>query len=93
MFHVFDRFVDSEILPLFHFIFRNAGAFVFGSILTILFTEVMKLSAGRLRPHFLSVCNVNFTQVDCSKNYGYVVIDDAEDCMGEMSAHTLIDAR
>lgn len=29
-------------------------------------TNMAKLSVGRLRPHFLSVCNVTYTSLNCT---------------------------
>lgn len=49
----------------------------------------MKVSGGRLRPHFLSVCNLNYSRIDCS--LGYVEISD-EDCINT-DEQKLIDAR
>ena len=41
--------------------------FLFGATVTGLLTSVGKLTIGRLRPHFLSVCSpdMEFTEVSC----------------------------
>ena len=41
--------------------------FLFGSTVTGLLTSVGKLTIGRLRPHFLSVCgpDMEFTEAEC----------------------------
>ena len=35
---------------------------------TLLLTEIGKSWVGRLRPHFLSVCKPNFSQINCTVN-------------------------
>jgi len=40
-------------------VYRVLGHFVQGGLATVLITEVAKVSIGRLRPHFLSLCKPN----------------------------------
>ncbi|XP_012943391.1 phospholipid phosphatase 3 [Aplysia californica] len=42
---------------------------LFGLVMTLLMTEIFKVSAGRLRPCFLSVCNVDADSYNCSVGY------------------------
>ncbi|GFO18843.1 phospholipid phosphatase 1 [Plakobranchus ocellatus] len=42
------------------------GVFVFGMAADCIFTEMLKYSVGRLRPHFMDVCRPNFDQTNCS---------------------------
>ena len=56
---------------------------------TFLTSEVLKLLGGRLRPHFLAVCEPDFSRIACSD--GYIEITD-DFCQGT-HANRLIDAR
>ncbi|CAH1773583.1 unnamed protein product [Owenia fusiformis] len=40
---------------------RFIGVFLFGALLTLVFTDVTKIMTGRLRPNFLEVCQPNQT--------------------------------
>lgn len=44
--------------------------FALGISLTVLLTEIGKRWIGRLRPHFIAVCNPDFSTVVCSTNGG-----------------------
>ncbi|CAG0918078.1 unnamed protein product [Notodromas monacha] len=44
--------------------YRFMGIFLYGAATSQFFTDVAKYSIGRLRPHFLSICQPDF---DCSK--------------------------
>ena len=49
----------------------------------IFFVDVSKYTIGRLRPHFLSVCNVTLDDVLCKDDNDYlkfVVVEDEELC-------------
>lgn len=71
------------------YLYRAVGAFLMGSCSTMLISEVIKLVGGRLRPHFLDVCDPDYTKFSCSD--GYVVIPDSY-CKGT-DEQKLIDAR
>ncbi|XP_061625480.1 phospholipid phosphatase 3-like isoform X3 [Phyllopteryx taeniolatus] len=43
------------------------GAFLFGCFVGQSLTNTAKLSVGRLRPHFLSVCGVTYTSLNCTE--------------------------
>ena len=43
--------------------------FCFGAVLQNLITDIGKYEVGRLRPHFFSVCNIDFSKVNCSAGY------------------------
>ncbi|XP_037326866.1 phospholipid phosphatase 3-like isoform X2 [Pungitius pungitius] len=42
------------------------GCFLFGSCVGQSLTNMAKLSVGRLRPHFLSVCGVTYASLNCT---------------------------
>ncbi|ESO86198.1 hypothetical protein LOTGIDRAFT_129665, partial [Lottia gigantea] len=47
------------------------GIFMFGGALCQLGVSILKLTVGRLRPHFLEVCNPDFSRINCSGGYIY----------------------
>lgn len=71
------------------YIYRTVGAFLVGSVCTLLISEVIKLLGGRLRPNFMSVCSPDYSKFSCAD--GYVVIPD-EYCKGT-NQKRLIDSR
>lgn len=62
--------------------------FWFGLSVTMLVTEIGKLSTGRLRPHFIDVCRPDFTAINCS--LGYI---EQYTCSNASDTWKLIDAR
>uniref|UniRef100_A0A8V1A641 Phospholipid phosphatase 3 n=1 Tax=Gallus gallus TaxID=9031 RepID=A0A8V1A641_CHICK len=48
-------------------LYKQVGCFVFGCAISQSFTDIAKVSVGRLRPHFLEVCDLDFSTVNCSK--------------------------
>ena len=57
-------------------------------------TEIAKLTIGRLRPHFLTVCGIELTEELCKEN-GYLRFVENYECQenGPYHNHTLVDAR
>lgn len=47
-------------------LYKEMGSFLFGCFIGQSLTNMAKLSVGRLRPHFLSVCRVNYTSLNCT---------------------------
>lgn len=45
------------------------AVFLFGFTTTFFLTDIGKYSLGVLRPHFLSVCNPNWSKINCSEGY------------------------
>ncbi|KAG7209722.1 hypothetical protein KM043_011356 [Ampulex compressa] len=43
--------------------YEKVGVFGFGAACTVLITDIAKYTIGRLRPHFMTLCNPN---IDCS---------------------------
>nr|XP_006139611.1 phospholipid phosphatase 1 [Pelodiscus sinensis] len=50
-------------------IYKAIGTFIFGAAASQSLTDIAKYSIGRLRPHFLSVCQPDWAQVNCSLGY------------------------
>ncbi|KAA0705235.1 Phospholipid phosphatase 3 [Triplophysa tibetana] len=47
-------------------LYKELGSFLFGCCVGQSLTNMAKLSVGRLRPHFLSVCNVTYASLNCT---------------------------
>ncbi|XP_042562092.1 phospholipid phosphatase 3-like [Clupea harengus] len=47
-------------------LYKELGSFLFGCCIGQSLTNMAKLSIGRLRPNFLSVCNVTYASLNCS---------------------------
>uniref|UniRef100_A0A8I6ALW0 Phospholipid phosphatase 1 n=1 Tax=Rattus norvegicus TaxID=10116 RepID=A0A8I6ALW0_RAT len=50
-------------------IYKAVGAFLFGASASQSLTDIAKYSIGRLRPHFLAVCNPDWSKINCSDGY------------------------
>lgn len=48
-------------------LYKQVGCFVFGCAISQSFTDIAKVSVGRLRPHFLAVCDLDFSTINCAK--------------------------
>ncbi|XP_028268868.1 phosphatidic acid phosphatase type 2D [Parambassis ranga] len=47
-------------------LYKELGSFLFGCCVGQSLTNMAKLSVGRLRPNFLSVCNVTYASINCT---------------------------
>ncbi|KAL2101600.1 hypothetical protein ACEWY4_003361 [Coilia grayii] len=47
-------------------LYKELGSFLFGCCVGQSLTNMAKLSVGRLRPNFLSVCNVTYESLNCT---------------------------
>jgi len=50
---------------LIHF-FHAFSLFFMGMVITLVLTEIGKRWIGRLRPNFMSVCNPDYTKINCT---------------------------
>ena len=57
-------------------------AFITGIFITLLMTNVIKLSVGELRPNFIDICKPNFTEIECTDNFGFPVYVTNYTCYG-----------
>ncbi|XP_030630683.1 phospholipid phosphatase 3-like [Chanos chanos] len=55
--------------PYISALYKQAGVFLFGCAVSQSFTDIAKVSVGRLRPHFLDVCKPDFSTINCSLGY------------------------
>ena len=51
--------------------YRICGYFTIGALFTLLTAETAKFTIGRFRPHFLTICNLNFDTIGCKDSYNY----------------------
>uniref|UniRef100_A0A1A8NRK4 Phosphatidic acid phosphatase type 2/haloperoxidase domain-containing protein n=1 Tax=Nothobranchius pienaari TaxID=704102 RepID=A0A1A8NRK4_9TELE len=47
-------------------LYKEIGSFLFGCCVCQSLTNMAKLSVGRLRPYFLSVCNITYASINCT---------------------------
>ncbi|XP_051039030.1 phospholipid phosphatase 1 isoform X2 [Phodopus roborovskii] len=61
-------------------IYKAIGTFLFGAAASQSLTDIAKYSIGRLRPHFLAVCDLDWSKINCSDGYieTYVCRGNAE---------------
>ncbi|XP_070267846.1 phospholipid phosphatase 1 isoform X1 [Myotis yumanensis] len=52
-------------------IYKAVGTFLFGAAASQSLTDIAKYSIGRLRPHFLDVCDPDWSKINCSSD-GYI---------------------
>ncbi|KAM7148429.1 phospholipid phosphatase 1 isoform 1-T1 [Molossus nigricans] len=50
-------------------IYKAIGTFLFGAAASQSLTDIAKYSIGRLRPHFLDVCDLDWSKINCSDGY------------------------
>ncbi|XP_041791466.1 phospholipid phosphatase 3 isoform X2 [Chelmon rostratus] len=62
-------------------LYKQMGVFLFGCAVSQSFTDIAKVSVGRMRPHFLDVCKPDFATIDCSVGYitNYTCTGDESD--------------
>ncbi|XP_053446526.1 phospholipid phosphatase 1 isoform X1 [Nycticebus coucang] len=61
-------------------IYKAIGTFLFGAAASQSLTDIAKYSIGRLRPHFLDVCDPDWSKINCSDGYieNYICRGNAE---------------
>ncbi|XP_036939414.1 phospholipid phosphatase-related protein type 5-like [Acanthopagrus latus] len=67
--------------PMVRRTFRFLGVYVFGLFMTDIFINAGQLITGGLAPHFLSVCQPNYTALGCHDTGNFVSQSDA--CTGD----------
>ncbi|KAM8793354.1 phospholipid phosphatase 1-like [Eudromia elegans] len=50
-------------------IYKAIGTFIFGAAASQSLTDIAKYSIGRLRPHFLAVCQPDWARINCTLGY------------------------
>ncbi|KAI8786812.1 phosphatidate phosphatase [Biomphalaria glabrata] len=73
------------------FIYAKAfGLFLFGLVINCIFTDTIKYSFGRLRPHFLDLCKPDFTKFNCTDEYGVAKYIQDYECTNTLADEKLI---
>ena len=63
-------------------LYKHLAYFALGALTTLLFGEVAKYQIGRLRPHYLTLCNPELTAGRCKDEYGfYKFVEEDEETM------------
>lgn len=60
---------SQKLKPFLRNSYNMVGCLLLGFTLCMLFIEIVKLYVGRLRPHFLTVCQPNISTSNCSKTF------------------------
>ncbi|KAJ8012254.1 hypothetical protein DPEC_G00066770 [Dallia pectoralis] len=55
--------------PYISALYKQVGVFIFGCAVSQSFTDIAKVSVGRMRPHFLDVCKPDWSSINCSLGY------------------------
>jgi len=67
-------------------LYRQFGYFALGALGCLVFTEISKYTIGRMRPHFLTLCQPDMTEELCKGSlkrfYRYVTDDEITICQG-----------
>ncbi|XP_059845393.1 phospholipid phosphatase 1 isoform X3 [Hypanus sabinus] len=61
-----DSFIGNSYLAT---VYKAIGTFLFGAAASQSLTDIAKYSIGRLRPHFLDVCQPDWGKLNCSTGY------------------------
>eukprot|EP00088_Acartia_fossae_P058973 TRINITY_DN6951_c0_g1_i2.p1 TRINITY_DN6951_c0_g1~~TRINITY_DN6951_c0_g1_i2.p1 ORF type:complete len:392 (-),score=41.20 TRINITY_DN6951_c0_g1_i2:798-1973(-) len=73
-------------------LYRHFGYFLLGCVSCLLFTEIAKYTIGRLRPHFLTICDPEFTEELCrdpnNPEYTRFVTDEEDVICRSLAAGT-----
>ncbi|XP_038053656.1 phospholipid phosphatase 1-like [Patiria miniata] len=83
-------------LKVHSFIVAFASAYVpflFACGINLSVTNALKFMVGRLRPHFLTICQPNLTALHCTDEYGYQAYVQGITCDPKAEVDTLLDAR
>lgn len=64
-------------------LYRVMGYFTLGALCTLLTTEMAKYKIGRLRPYFLTVCDIDLTDDLCKDEFGYNKFVTEFTCRGD----------
>lgn len=67
--------------------------FAIGMLATLMLTQLLKIAGGRLRPHFLAVCQPDFAAINCTDTHGLPAYITNYQCRGDESSSAMINAR
>ncbi len=81
---------DVVIPPLLYQVLKYIAQFFFGLLIVMTTFDICKNVIGRLRPHFFSICQPNFGELNCTNGLQHMYIEEYE-CMGD-NAHRIEEA-
>merc|ERR1712038_2137863 len=90
---------DCCLPPLMEDVIRISLGYLVGAALTPTFTDIIKYTTGRLRPHFLDVCQPNWEEIDCSTDgngggsFPRYIEADKYRCLGNQEVFPEMDER
>ncbi|XP_071944050.1 phospholipid phosphatase 1-like [Antedon mediterranea] len=95
--YLYDTVSISPTLKLngyFVALYKYVGGFMFGGFINQSLTDSSKFIIGRLRPHFLSACAIEYAKY-CPQGYNTFMYIENINCTGDgnLSEHKLRDAR
>lgn len=73
-------------------LYQSLVAYAFGVVVNQAATDILKYTLGRLRPHFLDVCQPNWNSLNCTGPLG-IMRYVTEDMCSTVNSHLLKDAR
>ena len=92
-YHVTYTFVGFRVHSVIVTLYCVLGAFALGMAINQTTTDIIKYSGGRLRPHFLAVCDLDWSRVVCKDPDTDLpmYIENEKMCLGD--AHQIKEAR
>nr|XP_054747950.1 phospholipid phosphatase 1-like [Lytechinus pictus] len=81
-----------SVHPWANALYSTIGPFGLGAAFTLLLTDSGKYVIGRLRPHFISVCQPDWSLINCTDSDGYYQYVQDIPCLGTDN-HQLTDGR
>jgi len=78
------RFMPAKIPWVLLELYRIFGYYWLGALATLLTTEMAKYKIGRLRPYFLTVCELDLNKDLCKDQNGYNIFVEDYECPGAL---------
>ena len=72
-------------------LYKMIGPFLFGAAVSQVSTDITKYAAGRLRPHFITVCEPMWDSFNCTDAQGHMRYITEDVCAGD--PHKIKEAR
>ena len=83
----------SFVIKVMRHVLLTFCIFIYGAGITMFITDIGKYSVGRLRPHYLTLCDPDWLNMTCSLKFGNKVFIVGDDFCREASREKLKDAR
>lgn len=76
-------FFRRAVHPYLVSLYITVGAFLMGCAICQSSTDLIKYSIGRLRPHFLAVCEPDWSKITCKDSQGLMIYVEDYECTGD----------